>query len=91
MQPEYDFSNGVPGKDAGRNRSAPPQTRKYTVILNHSEEGYNVSCLGLPGCVSQGDTEAEALENIREAIEDYLQVVQELAAGQETRVVEIRD
>ena len=50
---------------------------EYTVVLQHSEEGYNVSCPGLPGCVSQGETEEEALANIREAICDYLAVVDE--------------
>jgi len=34
---------------------------------------------GLPGCHSQGDTEAEALTNIADAIREYLEVVQELA------------
>ncbi len=88
MQPEYDFSNGVRGKYADRGPRRQPI--EYTIILNHSEEGYNVSCPGLPGCVSQGGTEDEALDSIREAIEDYLEVVKELAAGQETRVVEVR-
>jgi len=50
----------------------------YRVVLQHSEEGYSVSCPGLPGCWSQGETEAEALENIRSAIQDYLSAVEEL-------------
>jgi predicted RNase H-like HicB family nuclease len=45
---------------------------KYRVVLQHSEEGVSVSCPGLPGCWSQGATEAEAIENIRSAIEEYL-------------------
>jgi predicted RNase H-like HicB family nuclease len=48
----------------------------YRVVLQQSEEGYAVSCPGLPGCWSQGETEAEALENIRLAIRDYLAVVE---------------
>ncbi len=51
---------------------------KYTVVLHQSEEGYAVSVSGLPGCWSQGQTEAEALENIEEAIREYLEVVAEL-------------
>ena len=35
---------------------------KYFVVLKKTEEGYSVSCPGLPGCWSQGDTEEEALE-----------------------------
>lgn len=61
----------------------------YRVVLQHSEEGYSVSCPGLPGCWSQGDSEAEALANIRLAIQDYLAAVEELTQGSETRLVEV--
>ena len=44
----------------------------YKVRLTATDEGFAVSCPGLPGCWSQGDTEAEALANIQMAIEDYL-------------------
>jgi predicted RNase H-like HicB family nuclease len=47
----------------------------YKVVLQKSEEGYSVSCPALPGCWSQGNTEAEAIENIKDAIEDYLFVL----------------
>jgi predicted RNase H-like HicB family nuclease len=43
---------------------------KYKVILHRSEEGYSVSCPGLPGCWSQGHTEEEALQNIQDAIRE---------------------
>ncbi len=52
---------------------------KYTVLLEPSDEGFAVSVPGLPGCHSQGETEAEALANIKEAIREYLDVVNELA------------
>ena len=51
---------------------------RYKVVLRKSEEGYSVSCPGLPGCWSRGASEAEALENIRSAIQEYLGVVEEL-------------
>jgi predicted RNase H-like HicB family nuclease len=60
----------------------------YKVVLNRSEEGYSVSCPGLPGCWSQGATEEEALENIRDAIQEYLAVVNETVSG-EIREVEV--
>lgn len=44
---------------------------------------------GLPGCWSQGATEAEALANIRDAIADYLSVRDELLRGAEIREVEV--
>jgi predicted RNase H-like HicB family nuclease len=47
---------------------------KYKVVLRESDEGFSVSCPGLPGCWSQGLSEEEALENIQAAIEDYLAV-----------------
>jgi predicted RNase H-like HicB family nuclease len=47
---------------------------RYTVVLEREEDGgFVVSVPALPGCVSQGDTRAEALENIREAIELYVE------------------
>jgi predicted RNase H-like HicB family nuclease len=49
----------------------------YKVVLIRSEEGYSVSCPSLPGCASQGNTEEEALENIQDAIREYLEVVNE--------------
>lgn len=45
---------------------------KYKIRLEQTEEGYSVSCPGLPGCWSQGQTEDEAIENIRDAIREYL-------------------
>jgi len=61
----------------------------YRVVLQHSEEGFAVSCPGLPGCWSQGATEHEALENIREAIRECLEAVEELTRGQDVREVEV--
>lgn len=62
---------------------------QYKVALHRSEEGFAASVPGLPGCWSQGVTEAEALENIRVAIVEYLSVVDEQLRGEDVRVVEI--
>jgi predicted RNase H-like HicB family nuclease len=62
---------------------------KYQVALHKSDEGYAISCPGLPGCWSQGDTEAEALSNIRTAIEEYLAAVRESLSGEDIREIEI--
>jgi len=61
----------------------------YRVVLIPSEEGFAVSCPGLPGCWSQGTTEEEALDNIRDAISEYLEAVKELTRGQFVREVEV--
>ena len=61
----------------------------YKVRLQESEEGFSISCPGLPGCWSQGETEEEALENIRIAIQEYLAAVDELVKGADVREVEV--
>ena len=61
----------------------------YRVVLYHSDEGFSVSCPGLPGCWSEGETEEEALANIRVAIREYVEVAEELARQEEGRVVEV--
>jgi predicted RNase H-like HicB family nuclease len=48
------------------------------ITLVRSNEGYSVSVPELPGCVSQGETEEEALANIEAAIREYLQAAEEL-------------
>lgn len=61
----------------------------YRVVLRQSEEGYSVSCPGLPGCWSQGATESEALDNIRVAIREYVEAAEELTRDADTRIVEV--
>ena len=62
---------------------------KYKVVLQRSEEGVAASVPGLPGCWSQGQTEPEAHENIRSAIQEYLTVVAEQTQGAEVREVDV--
>lgn len=48
----------------------------YKVILEPQKEGgYTVTVPSLPGCISEGETLQEALENIKDAIEGYLHVL----------------
>ncbi len=62
---------------------------KYRIALHKSEEGVSVSVPGLPGCWSQGSTEQEAVENIRDAIHEYLAVVEEQLRGEDIREIEV--
>ncbi len=45
---------------------------KYKIVLKKTDQGYSVHCPGLPGCWSQGETETAAVENIKDAIQEYL-------------------
>ncbi len=54
---------------------------KYPVVVHKSAHGYDVHCLLLPGCHSQGDTLEEALENIKDAIVTYLSMISEEEKG----------
>lgn len=45
---------------------------KYLTIVRKTKYGYDVHVPALPGCHSQGDTEREALANIKDAIKTYL-------------------
>jgi predicted RNase H-like HicB family nuclease len=64
-------------------------TSRYRVALLESEEGFSVSCPGLPGCWSRGATEAEALDNIRDVIREYLSAVAESLQESNMREVEV--
>jgi predicted RNase H-like HicB family nuclease len=60
---------------------------RYVVSLKKTDEGYSVWVPGLPGCWSQGATEEEALDNIRDAIREWLSATRELASEGEVREV----
>ncbi|MFH0786766.1 MAG: type II toxin-antitoxin system HicB family antitoxin [Pseudomonadota bacterium] len=62
---------------------------RYKVNLKKTDEGYAVWVPGLPGCWSQGKTEEEALENIKDAIQGYLETVEALTKNKEYRFVEV--
>ena len=62
---------------------------KYRIALHKSEEGYSVSVPGLPGCWSQGATEKEAVDNIRDAIREYLSVVEDQLRGENVQEIEV--
>jgi len=64
--------------------------QEWIVTLEKDEDGwYIVECPAIPGCVSQGHTEEEALENIKDAIVECLKVRAEekLPLSIETRIV----
>ena len=47
---------------------------RYRILIEQGEDGmFVVECPSLPGCVSQGKTRKEALENIQDAIKGYLE------------------
>lgn len=62
---------------------------RYKVNLKKTDEGYSIWCPGLPGCWSQGESEKEALENIKDAIRAYLETVDQLSKGIRSRYIEV--
>ena len=62
---------------------------RYKVALHRSDEGVSVSVPGLPGCWSQGRDEAEAVDNIRDAIREYLSVVEQQLEGADVREIDV--
>jgi predicted RNase H-like HicB family nuclease len=63
---------------------------KFLVTLERDESGFVVAeCPALPGCLTQGRTEAEAIANIREAIELSLQTRRELGIPTKIEVAEV--
>jgi len=49
----------------------------FTVALRKGNEGFTVQVVELPGCISEGKTKGEAVKNIKEAIEGYLEAFPE--------------
>ena len=64
---------------------------KLAVVLEPSEEGgYTVYVPSLPGCISEGESKDEALQNIKEAVELYLEAVEDDAAyGPDSEITEV--
>lgn len=62
---------------------------KYKIRLEETDEGFAVWVPGLPGCWSQGETELEAIENIKDAIQTYLETIDIMNRDKETRLVEV--
>ena len=62
---------------------------KYLALIHKSKYGYDVHIPALPGCHSQGETEEEALENIKDAILTYLEMEKEELKGVKVREVEV--
>jgi len=59
---------------------------KFKVVLEPQEKGYTVYVPALRGCISQGETKKEALRNIKEAIELYLETLRDLGLKRRTKV-----
>ncbi|MHA1649679.1 MAG: type II toxin-antitoxin system HicB family antitoxin [Candidatus Helarchaeota archaeon] len=64
---------------------------KFKVVLEEDEEGgYTVYVPSLPGCISEGDTIEEALQNIKEAIQLYLEPdMKKIPNGKKIQILEV--
>jgi predicted RNase H-like HicB family nuclease len=61
----------------------------FIVKVHKSRYGYDISCPVLPGCASQGETEKEAMANIKDAIRDYLIVMNKIRKGEYLRKIKV--
>lgn len=62
---------------------------KYKIKLIENETGYAVSCPELPGCWSEGKSKEEALENIKDAIQEYCEAIKEVQKTIEYCFIEV--
>ncbi|MBI5309059.1 MAG: type II toxin-antitoxin system HicB family antitoxin [Planctomycetes bacterium] len=62
---------------------------KYQVVINKTKYGYDAHCPALPGCHSQGETLEEAIENIKDAIKTFMQMVSEETKNSTVYEVEV--
>ena len=62
----------------------------YRILIEQDEDGVFVAeCPSLPGCISQGATRKEAMENIQDAIQEYLAAVTASLQGEDVREIEV--
>ncbi len=64
---------------------------EFPIVIEKDPEagGYVIYCPTLKGCVSQGETEQEAVENIKDAIKTYLAGIEDLIRLKKLRTVEV--
>ena len=66
------------------------EARNYHVSLKRQRgEGFVAKCLELPGCLTEGKTETEALKNIQDAIRLYLEDVEAEAREKKAKLVRV--
>ena len=62
---------------------------EFLIQVHKSEYGFDVSCPSLPGCHSQGETEKEAIENVRSAIQEYLAALPALKSNEKVMTIDV--
>jgi len=66
------------------------EARNYHISLKRQHgEGFVARCIELPGCLTEGKTEAEALKNVQDAIKLYLEDVEAEAREQKAKLVQV--
>lgn len=67
------------------------ETKSYHVTLKRQKgEGFVVRCLELPGCLSEGRTEHEALKNIQDAIKVYLEDIESEIKEKRAKLIQVK-
>ncbi len=80
MRKEYDFSKGIRGKYAKRYKEGTNMNSKYEIIIYWSkdDEAFIAEVPELAGCMSDGKTYQEALTNVQEVIEEWIETAEDL-------------
>ena len=79
MRKEYDFSKGIRGKYAKRYKEGTNMNSKYEIIIYWSkdDEAFIAEVPELAGCMSDGKTYQEALTNVQEVIEEWIETAED--------------
>ena len=62
---------------------------EFLIEIHKSKYGYDISCPTLQGCHSQGATKEEAIENIRDAIREYLSALRQIKRRQKLLKIKV--
>jgi len=66
------------------------ESKQFHVVLKRQKgDGFIARCLDLPGCLSEGKTEEEALRNIEDAIRLYLRDIEREAREKKARLIQV--
>ena len=83
------YTGAAPVRACARGNARITVMAEFLIQIHKSAYGYDVSCPSLPGCHSQGETEKEAIENIRDAIRECLAALPALKRDEKVIMIDV--